>query len=91
MGEKGEGSGGEGGGKWGKGRGNWEWGTPCPPPHVWAISIQQFMHRNRTMYFEKAICDFDQINQGLSIQRDRKHCINVADNKNYLACTVPYL
>ena len=23
-------------------------------------------------------------NQGLSIKRDRKHCINFADNKNYL-------
>ena len=29
--------------------------------------------------------------QGLSIQRDRKHCINFADNKNYLEGTVPYL
>ena len=29
--------------------------------------------------------------QGLSIQRDRKHCINFADNKNYLVGTVPYL
>ena len=28
--------------------------------------------------------------QGLSIQRDRKHC-NFADNKNYLVGTVPYL
>ena len=28
--------------------------------------------------------------QGLSIQRDRKHCINFADNKNYLVGTVPY-
>ena len=29
--------------------------------------------------------------QGLSIKRDRKHCINFADNKNYLVGTVPYL
>ena len=29
--------------------------------------------------------------QGLSIQRDRKHCINFADNNNYLVGTVPYL
>ena len=28
-------------------------------------------------------------NQGLSIQRDRKHCINFADNKNDLEGTVP--
>ena len=26
-----------------------------------------------------------------SIQRDRKHCINFADNKNYLVGTVRYL
>ena len=29
--------------------------------------------------------------QELSIQRDRKHCINFADNKNYLVGTVSYL
>ena len=29
--------------------------------------------------------------QGLSIQRDRKHCINFVDNKIYLVDTVPYL
>ena len=29
-------------------------------------------------------------NQGLSIQRVWKHCINFAENKNYLVGTVPY-
>ena len=29
--------------------------------------------------------------QGLSIQMDMKHCINFADNKNYLVGTVPCL
>ena len=29
--------------------------------------------------------------QGLSIQRDKKHGINVADNKNYSVGTVSYL
>ena len=28
--------------------------------------------------------------QVLSIQRDRKHCINFVGNKNYLVGTVPY-
>ena len=31
------------------------------------------------------------IKQGLSIQRDMKHCVNSADDKNYVVGTVPYL
>ena len=43
---------------------------------------------SRKIYINFHICE---LYQGLSIQRDRKHCINFADNKNYLVSTVPYL
>ena len=54
---------------------------------MWSGVFQWTICIRRKIKFLAPLCYF----QGLSIQRDNKHCINLADNKNYIVGTVPYL